>query len=463
MLIISTCPECRQQVTIPDSVDADAAVRCPICSAEYPLSEAMATVPPALIPIEAGPTEDLVAEAEAPLEAEDDLVLESDTVGAELEAEVGQPAGEEPGLDIWQKVSETPQIDTGLAEEAPVAVDAEAFAGFGEEDESEGEEQPVGARPTVPRRKKKKQKSVVKEILGALVGGFFGLVVGYYLLNYFGGPRFDFMEFYLPGVPHTYQYRAAADQGKAEEAEEPDAEPEKPTAVKLPQPEPVPEPQSDVSTDMPQLPAVGPTIEAPLDIPEPEPERKPLPADYVGPRNPPSFTPDELGKILKEANNLLAREDPTAETRPQTYSKLCEMGHVLVFVDRDVKGGQLADRELAVRDILQRMAEAPGRFDEMGQLAGKLLDGEHGTKGGILLAGTVGKVGVQEGLHGSMVQLASHPTKVSVMSNRPLSINAGDKALILGSIVSSPAENLIGYSGTKKLLIWVGMVVKVVE
>ena len=51
MLVISTCPKCQSQVSIPAGVDSSALVRCPLCDVEYSLSEA---VPPALIPVAGG-------------------------------------------------------------------------------------------------------------------------------------------------------------------------------------------------------------------------------------------------------------------------------------------------------------------------------------------------------------------------------------------------------------------------
>jgi hypothetical protein len=48
---------------------------------------------------------------------------------------------------------------------------------------------------------------VLGELLGVVLGGATGLFIAYYGLNYFGGPRFDFAEIYLPGVPHTYEHK----------------------------------------------------------------------------------------------------------------------------------------------------------------------------------------------------------------------------------------------------------------
>lgn len=39
MVCLTTCPKCSQDVTIPDGVPREASVRCPLCEAEFPLSE----------------------------------------------------------------------------------------------------------------------------------------------------------------------------------------------------------------------------------------------------------------------------------------------------------------------------------------------------------------------------------------------------------------------------------------
>ena len=52
MPTISTCPHCSRLVTIPKDLEVAALVRCPLCSAEYPLNEALQLIPPELIPVE---------------------------------------------------------------------------------------------------------------------------------------------------------------------------------------------------------------------------------------------------------------------------------------------------------------------------------------------------------------------------------------------------------------------------
>src|SRR5258708_7012030 len=49
MSIISSCPQCAKQVTIPSGSAPSDRVRCPLCQAEYTLGEALANAPPMLI------------------------------------------------------------------------------------------------------------------------------------------------------------------------------------------------------------------------------------------------------------------------------------------------------------------------------------------------------------------------------------------------------------------------------
>lgn len=91
----------------------------------------------------------------------------------------------------------------GVAAEPDEGFDTDAFR-FGRR--SEGEAPAAGAIRTRPSTRKR-EKSVLGELLGVVLGGATGLLIAYYGLNYFGGARFDFAEIYLPGVPHTYEHK----------------------------------------------------------------------------------------------------------------------------------------------------------------------------------------------------------------------------------------------------------------
>ena len=63
MSFTSNCPKCQKPITIPDSVGPAALVRCPLCDEQYPLGEALALAPPALIVVAGGEEAPLAASA----------------------------------------------------------------------------------------------------------------------------------------------------------------------------------------------------------------------------------------------------------------------------------------------------------------------------------------------------------------------------------------------------------------
>ena len=52
--------------------------------------------------------------------------------------------------------------------------------------------------------------SLMGHLIGLLGGGALGLVAGYYLLNWFGGPQFNVLEIPLPGIPNTQSAQQTA-------------------------------------------------------------------------------------------------------------------------------------------------------------------------------------------------------------------------------------------------------------
>ena len=58
-MIVAPCPACRENVTVPIDARPESIVRCPLCSAEFRLSEFLAQLPPPLIVV---PTRELTAD-----------------------------------------------------------------------------------------------------------------------------------------------------------------------------------------------------------------------------------------------------------------------------------------------------------------------------------------------------------------------------------------------------------------
>lgn len=140
--MISTCPRCQKQVSTPPEVDPTALVRCPLCEAEYTLSEALSWTPPMLIPV---------------------------TAGAECAMAVEPAQAESPE-----------EHETELPNEAAMAA-----------------KQCGGAAPSTRRRRK--PKSATQTLIEVVVGGLAGCLVGYYALAFYLGP--DLPARGLPVLP----------------------------------------------------------------------------------------------------------------------------------------------------------------------------------------------------------------------------------------------------------------------
>ncbi|NUQ66381.1 MAG: hypothetical protein HUU20_28290, partial [Pirellulales bacterium] len=115
------------------------------------------------------------------------------------------PAQEEtrPNLDIWGRSIDTaPRIDFG--QHAPNAGAEDVHAGafsFAEPRASAG-----AGSATVAVRRRRSEKSLLKEMVGAVLGGLLALPIAYYILNLIGGERFDKVPVPLPFCPHTYDH-----------------------------------------------------------------------------------------------------------------------------------------------------------------------------------------------------------------------------------------------------------------
>jgi hypothetical protein len=167
--MISKCPKCRKTVSIPCGVDSSAAVRCPLCSAEYALSEALALAPPELIP---------VVSTAAPPEA------------------AAEPAPPAIAVTTVPAEAETPQDSEPENEAAAVA---ERF-------------------PTMPvARRRRKPKSALQTVIEVIAGGLAGCLVAYYGLAFYYGPEFaakGLPRLPLPGIDWITAPRPETDEGK---------------------------------------------------------------------------------------------------------------------------------------------------------------------------------------------------------------------------------------------------------
>ncbi len=612
-------------MSLPEGVDLEAVVRCPLCAAEYALRESL---PPALVPVgdTESPAEGVSAvEADLPATAVAAAATEEATPeGQELDspevsesAEAAVPAednaflgilpatGEERPAESATPVSETPETDTSVAvpsERAEIPEDAgagpaessevaemsedagaapaetgqpapgaeeggmfdflnhsdEASADAGSEPGGEsasavgsgfpaldnsddsanvaGERRPSGI---AVRPRHRKEKSMAKEMIGAILGGVVGLSITYYGLNFLGGQQFDFLGIWLPGVSHTQRHWTGAKDGDEAELDAPDDASAMPDMYP---PEPKPEgalmrpisryldrnyqylvsdgrirpdsnkppvvvsingeefmtaPEGEIietidnvqiggaklkkgyrlkkhqqwwvelgetepAPDPAAVAKVEPKIELePVELPEvaPEPKEPALPEGYIGPKHRDAYSMAQLGEALKAAHTEFRTLKPDEDLSDSLYQSLCQVAERLTFVDVEPDADGLFDRQLTIETMLESLGLRAGRVDQIGLRAAARLDDLDTADGGIVLAGTTGREVVRDGLHGTMLALPGTETVYNVLSDKPLGVEEGDTVLIAGVAVTNPSENLIGYPGSRPVVIWAALAV----
>jgi len=415
-------------------------VRCPHCEAEYPLSQVVVVTTGA----ELGP---------ATAAAVARYVLSGEG-----------PASEPPALDVWAKADGVPQIDVGediRPQEAAAHTGAFDFA----REDAEAEAGPTGATGLRPRRRK--QKSMARELAGWVFGGVAGLVIAYYLLNFIRGEAGNFLKIPVPGVSHTYQHSPDWFPGwmKAAPESEEDASEEIADFDEVFTPALQGEP-GDSEQPTPALaqaePAGNPFSDGPysgLGGATAPPQPRTFPEGYVGLAAAPSYTSDQLGEALKATHESVGEKAvPISE---EAYGKWCRLAEVVTFVHGGPGAKQLQDRKSAVRKLLAGIGQNETNLDKIGFQAGALCMAGNRPSNGILLAGKVTHMLSEGNAHGTHVELAASGRTILVAGKRPLPAKDGESVLILGRIVDNPARNLIGFKTQQGLVVWAGLTVKI--
>jgi hypothetical protein len=280
-------------------------------------------------------------------------------------------------------------------------------------------------------------------------GGLMGLAIGYYLLNYLGGPSFNWLHIPLPGIPHT--------QGDAAKEKQDDNAP-------APQP-PVPDP----STSSPAQPPLTGTPSMPA---EPAPPSEPVPQfppDYVGPRRFDLYDADDLAEALVRANSLAggagagaAASGPPPALTADTYQQWCDVAEVIALLSPDAPEKSVSPRRDALRRLALRIA-TDTNVREIAKHCPGVLANPPRPEAGVMLVGYVESSKPVDGLFELRLSVPNIAQKVLVLSPRGSLAARGDLALVLGSVINEPGQNVIGYSGTEPQAVWAGLIAKVAD
>jgi hypothetical protein len=512
MIHLTTCPRCRRAVTLPEEADAAALVRCPLCNAEYALSEA---IPPALVvlpkcdrmtPATSAPPTGLVTEP---------FFLQGKTIAPPTDFESAVEASEMETPPVEPEVNESP-VEVAPSAESPAetggeeSIDSFAFD-FSEhlaESESESaeieesaeaaatdvepgdlsavaDERPAAnpmailpaksalpepwkappqappprrplVKPAPPRRNRKKQgpiRMLVEWILGLGVA----VVIGYYGIWWIRGesaglPRFDWAPF-LPAEEHIAQIPVKPTLPASKAKPSPSA-PETGVGTRTPAVPANPIDKQETTAGLESKGAVSPDVNPPSAVEAkmavtPEPESPP-PEPQIGPRPPSNFTFFDFDTAIDDASNAYIIKGE-CKISAENYPAFCRLAEVQTYIAPDK---QAPAQRQSVQVLLSNIAKEPEQVAEIGRLAAAAVKnpGEH--PGGILLAGKTTKISSNNNMHGAFIKLAGSDETVTVLSANPMTFKVDDEVLVTGGLVVKPAENIRGFKGKAPLAVW---------
>lgn len=157
-------------MAIPAGVDPEAIVRCPLCDAEYALTEAIALAPPELIRVV--PADRRVRETHQETAAEECRVRETH---------------QGPADGAFHAPYETPDIH--------------------EPNEAAAVAEPLPASSVAAQLRGRPRKSVLRRVVGIILGGLPGCLMAYYGLAWYFGADFDK---HFPKLPLPFIQRLTA-------------------------------------------------------------------------------------------------------------------------------------------------------------------------------------------------------------------------------------------------------------
>lgn len=496
----STCPKCEQPITLAE-VPEHSLVECPMCQEQFEMTEALDFVaeseeeddgPPELSvvevreadlapddePSEAGLAEERQNEEEnteqvpeePPIQVRCPCCRDSFALEDLLLAETDEPLGPEAASAILADGS-TRQSQDGkdhlqfrfgdatdsdddhsefrlqAMEERPSSGAFEFTAAAGADSDRKENSEPR------PARRRRRESGGMKDMLGAVFGGAAGLLITYYLLNLIGGPRFDMLNVYLPGVTHTAVHRPGWLGGPPEEEfdsgigdalgmaeEQPEAPPKKPR--------PSGDKKQQDTSNAEQADAPSATEPTP-------PEEQTLPPDYAGLINPPQVTSEQLGQALREVDRL-AKAGPLGE---EGYEAWCRVAEAATFIDPQDGDPQTTNRLIAMRSLVKDLTGAD--VVKIGQFATRRTVNPDRANCGILLAGTPRKHNTPKGngfLTGLVV--AGTGAQLVIASDHKLPIQPDDRVFVLGYLVDQPKDATQGLDTELPQITWARTVLK---
>ncbi|HVX13506.1 MAG TPA: hypothetical protein VHC22_20140 [Pirellulales bacterium] len=370
--------------------------------------------------------------------------------------------------------------------------------------------QVAGMRVAHQTRKQSSPFGALGQLVGMALGGIAGLAIGYYVLMWVGGPRADFLElrgklprWLVPGRRHNTVTDAVPfaklsdtlDSAAADVAKKRDDFPPPPTMPDSPG-NPLADTEQAAHQDFGQTPAEAQWPSAELAQVGP----KPLPDAYRGPRGFKLRSAAELAEALDQVEHGLrcprcqspgavhlasfnaagdgtddrfekggtarpcayCRGKPVLNLTASTFEQLCGLGEAVTFVQLAADDPGRERLRDGAETILLAIASQRDKSEIVGRLAGTRLDDGGRLTNGIIVAGAVQQARQEGELFAVQLLLFGSGKPVTIISRQPPEppVARRDHLAVFGSIVDSPAENLVGYVGDLPQVVWGGLHLK---
>ena len=370
----------------------------------------------------------------------------------------------------------------------------------------------VAAMQVAPKaRRQASAWGALGQLLGMALGGVLGLAIGYYVLIWIGGPRADFLELRakLPRwlLPPARRHNAVGDAAPLAGERSRADRPSRTLADLINDPDLSDGEAATPDSDVVGLPSgVDAEETRERDSPPIEPQpviidclaagSEPLPDGYRGPRGFKLRSAEELQAALEQADRALrcphcqmpgavrlaafdapahgpeegeiarrcdyCRGKPVLNVTAAAFEQLCGLGEAVTFVQfaaDDPSRPQLRD---AAETILMSIGSQRDKSEIIGRLAAARLDDSGRQTNGIVVAGSVQQAGPAGEFFAIQLMLFGSGKSVTVVSRQPPEppVSKRDRLVVLGSIIDSPAENLVGYTGKLSQVVWGGLHLK---
>lgn len=449
MSAVVDCPACHESLELPDEF-LDGVV-CPHCEAAFLLKLVLLNDDGEEMP--SGPTGLSVTDASAAAAGSAGHATMSGS------GDVSGPGSLQVTTDGTSKNdSDSKKPSSSEPNKASADADDESpWAGMGgvvaSTNAEPGDKDSMSAKAA--RQRKKKGPGLLVQAIGVFGGGAVGLYLGYWLLNFFGGPQFYFVKLPLPFVSHA----------SSQEPETEDFAPPRngPITIESPRGKPKPKPKNRTS-----LPLDNSQTQAPVPMPLVPGATAKVALQPATESGVPRYASQDLADALTIADRFTAASIQNTVSR-EMYQAVSHLAQVVTFVD--VNQANALNRRQAVDTVLRRLTDQHEKLAAINAYAVEQLNahaaeqlqaaapGSVAASQGIVLAGQVlesHSAGPWHLLRVRLLAVEPRPAVTLVSSGRiPLAIGAS--RLFVGSLIPYPQQSLEGYTLDEAPVVWAGM------